>query len=76
MESYNGHRSWAAWNVSLWLNNDEGLYRDMRYCIKVSVSRKRAAGLMLHMLKEVGQQCTPDGARYTVTSIMEAMRGL
>lgn len=24
--SYNGHKNYNAWNVSLWINNDEGLY--------------------------------------------------
>jgi hypothetical protein len=31
---YNGHRSWNAWNVSLWLNNDEGLYNLMVEAIR------------------------------------------
>ena len=26
MKEYNGHRSWNAWNVSLWLANDEFYY--------------------------------------------------
>jgi len=26
MSKYQGHRSWNAWNVALWIGNDEGLY--------------------------------------------------
>jgi hypothetical protein len=30
--SYNGWTNWETWNVALWVDNDEGLYREkMRY---------------------------------------------
>ncbi len=28
--SYNGWSNYETWNVSLWLNNDEGSYRELR----------------------------------------------
>lgn len=33
MKEYQGHRSWNAWNVSLWICNDEPLYRFAMECI-------------------------------------------
>jgi hypothetical protein len=30
MTTYNGHKNWNHWNVSLWINNDEGLYNMAR----------------------------------------------
>jgi hypothetical protein len=34
MKAYNGHRSWNAWNISLWISNDEPLYRFALGCIE------------------------------------------
>jgi hypothetical protein len=34
MKSYNGHRSYNAWNIALWIGNDEGLYRFALDCLK------------------------------------------
>ena len=31
---YNGHKNWTHWNVSLWINNDEGLYLHARELIR------------------------------------------
>ncbi len=71
MASYNGHRNWNHWNVSLWLNNDESLYRDLVQCAKLT-PRDKAARVLLSRLPE----STPDGARYSISAIKAAMRGL
>ena len=73
MAGYNGHRSWNAWNVSLWLNNTEGRYNQMRFCIKATKNRKEAAQMMM---EQYLPEETPDGAPYTVTNVMLAMVGL
>jgi hypothetical protein len=87
MATYNGHRNWNHWNVSLWLNNDEGLYRLAKDCIKRSrawygfdrngqTPRERAARWFVEHLEALDIIRTPDGAPYTVTSVRAAMRGL
>lgn len=79
-KSFNGHKNYNHWNVSLWLNNDEGLYEHMKQCL--SFARRRglrkdaAAQLMLDQLKAEGMDKTPDGAPYSVSSILAAMRDL
>jgi hypothetical protein len=72
MSAYNGHRSWNAWNVSLWLNNDEGLYREARQLAKLYGVKAGSARLAMRL----AGACTPDGARYNLTCIREAMRGI
>jgi hypothetical protein len=74
LQPYNGHRSWNAWNVSLWINNDEGLYNFARSAMKQANNKPgRAARIMLRDLQ--GSK-TPDGAAYNHLSIMEAIRDI
>jgi hypothetical protein len=69
---YNGHRSWNAWNVSLWINNEEPAYRWAVELVKRH-GRRRAARIMAGEL--IGQR-TPDGDRYNQTCIYEALEGI
>lgn len=75
MPKYNGYKNWNHWNVSLWINNDEGLYRLAKECIANADNRNEAVRDMLALLKSdhliAGK--TPDGAPYSVSSIRAAM---
>ena len=72
MAAYNGHRSWNAWNVSLWINNDEPLYR-RAYDLCRTHGVAKAARILA---RELDGERTPDGARYNLTCIREALRGM
>lgn len=74
MAKYNGHRDWNHWNVCLWLMNDEGLYNLVRDKVRSSRTKDRAAERILESLTEAGITATPDGARYTITTIRAAIR--
>jgi hypothetical protein len=74
--SYNGHKNWNHWNVSLWINNDEGLYRTavgLVACYRKCGGRVKAAEAMLEALHNAGHTKTPDGAPYSVSAIRAAM---
>lgn len=75
---YNGHKNWNNWNnwsVSLWINNDEGLYNLARKYVKFN-TKKEAASKLLDDLKMFGITHTPDGAPYTISSIRKALAGI
>jgi len=55
-DTYNGWKNRATWNVSLWLGNDEGIYRLSRRF----VSYKDLA----NELEELGSLETPDGVSW------------
>lgn len=75
MSKFNGHKNWNHWNVSLWINNDEGLYRMARYWVR-RTDRTNAATRMLAELHDNAVTHTPDGAPYSVSSIRAAMVGM
>jgi hypothetical protein len=75
---YNGHPSWNAWNVSLWIGNDEGLYAFAMECLRRPTPSGKAPTLALatqRFLHGVSGR-TPDGARYSQRSVRHALAGL
>ena len=54
--TYNGWANWETWNVSLWIQNDEGLYSAAKEC--------RTYQDLVMMLRDGGSKETPDGCRW------------
>ncbi|CAA7332804.1 Hypothetical protein MEKHABCG_00247 [Escherichia phage vB_EcoM_UP17] len=73
---YNGHKNKTHWNVSLWINNDESLYRTAKEFISYNSNRNDAACDMMLFLEQIGQDKTPDGFKYSKTAIRAAMVGM
>lgn len=69
MPRYNGHKNWNHWNVSLWINNDEGLYRMACSFREQFTTADYAARVMLRHLPAK----TPDGAPYALSSVRAAI---
>lgn len=72
MKPYNGHKNYNHWNVSLWINNDEGLYRRGRELLRIRRTKERAAEALLQELPSH----TPDDVPFTKTTVLAALRGL
>jgi len=73
MSAHNGHKNWNRWNVSLWLMNDEGLYRQVEQAISDLPTLDAVARTLAAQLKG---KSTPDGAPYALASIRAAIRGM
>lgn len=68
---FNGHESYNAWNVSLWILNDEGLYGLAQDCVDQTNTLDEAARVLLSLLPNE----TPDGVRYSFHTVRLALRG-
>lgn len=74
MPKYNGHKNWNHWNVSLWVNNDEGLYRFAQQCLRRAGNKRDAARMFTaEMSRHNKPGKTPDGARYSISAVVAAM---
>ena len=72
MAKYNGYPSWNAWNVSLWINNTESLYR-------YALAMVQEHGVMMaarYLSEDWKGKRTPDGAKYNRRSIYLAIRDM
>ena len=68
MKEYNGHRSWNAWNVCLWLHNDPDWYAEWEW-MPSEITLHRAVYRLLIALPDK----TPDGAVFNTLSIKLAI---
>jgi hypothetical protein len=73
---YNGHKNRHYWNVSLWINNDEGLYNLARDYVQDSRRAGFGMDYAARMIKEVLPEKTPDGSKYSIANIKEAIKEL
>lgn len=71
---YQGHKSKPAWNVALYLFNDYGLYTMMREQVKAAPTLEVAADNIVDELRQNGVEHTPDGYRFTRTSVRLALQ--
>lgn len=92
MPAYNGHHCWNCWNVSLWIENDESLYRAALECKRrplpffgrvtptIAANRfLRYLGGNVDVLTRRPRYMgarTPDGARYTFRAVKACLAGL
>lgn len=76
MSTYNGHKNYDYWNVSLWINNDHGLYVAAKEDVRRTKTRTAAAALFIDNMKALGVTKTPDGSAYTVDRVRRAMEGM
>jgi len=72
MAEYNGYPSWNAWNVSLWINNNEALYRE---AVAV-VNRVGEAKAARFLARDWEGMTTPDGGKFNHRAIRLAIRGI
>lgn len=73
MKTYQGHRSWNAWNVSLWIGNDEALYRFAMDCIKRA--NNKAGKAARYFMESYKGEKTPDGAVYNHLTVKLCLQG-
>jgi len=73
MTSFNGYKNWAHWNVSLWVNNEENLYRMARSMARRHKNKNEAAECLRVLFLDLGMAQTPDGAKFSRAALRAAI---
>lgn len=74
-KEYNGHRSWNAWNVCLWIYNTESQYRLAQEVCKEVIKKGGTVGKAATLfIKRLGCKKTDDGASYNHLSVKLALQ--
>jgi hypothetical protein len=74
--AYQGHKNRNAWNVALWIANDEPLYRLALRCKRSTRNAGDAAAAFLRELRDGADTKTPDGAPFRFSYVRSAISGL
>jgi uncharacterized protein (DUF1810 family) len=72
-QPYQGHPSWQAWNVTLWIGSDEPIYR---LAMNSLARNKKIKDAAIAFIDDLGMSKTPDGAEYDLKSVEHALRYL
>ena len=81
MKEFNGHRSWNAWNVSLFICNERRFYDVVnatfqRTLLRTENKKKAINAAIKRFMSFYGYQKTPDGAVFNHLSVKLAICGL
>ena len=83
MKTYNGHRSWNAWNVALWINNTENIYDYAVSCVRGAIKAHPRADQehllrwsALRFMAAYNGEKTPDGAKYNPLAVKSAIEDI
>jgi hypothetical protein len=68
VNTYNGWKNRQTWNVSLWLNNDEGVYREAVSFMNKHPQSKHPYSLFIRASGRADYQ-TPDGIKWLSTRL-------
>lgn len=65
MATYNGWKNRSTWNVALWINNDEPLYRTaINYCKERQSKNLKITYIGFIKYAGLSRERTPDGILY------------
>ena len=72
--TYQGHKNYVHWNVSLYIFNEYALYQEACMLCK-RYSKQEAAAHILQVCRMWSGDLTPDGAKWSYSAVRAAIAG-